>query len=163
MSTTSDQDGYTESYVYNDSKGTLTSYTDKKGNVTNYAYDANTDAVTSVSQTLSNGQTVQNNYTYDKYLLNIISHNGFNYSFVYDALGNVTQTKVGSQALCTNTYGANNGDLKRVTYGNGDYVDYTYDDYGNVSAISQNGTQNFTWKYDSTGNLSVLADLYLTP
>lgn len=123
-------------------------------------FDANTDAVTSVSQTLSNGQTIQNNYTYNKYRLNTISHNGFNYSFVYDNFGNVTQTKVGSQVLCTNTYGANNsGELKRVTYGNGDYVDYAYDEYGNMTSISQNGTKNFTWNYDSTGNMYSHEDL----
>lgn len=116
--------------------------------------------MTSVSQTLSNGQTIQNNYTYNKYRLNTISHNGFNYSFVYDNFGNVTQTKVGSQVLCTNTYGANNsGDLKRVTYGNGDYVDYAYDEYGNMTSISQNGTKNFTWNYDSTGNMYSHEDL----
>ena len=159
VSQTSDQDGYTESYSYNDTKGTLTTYTDKKGNVTNYTYDANTDAVTSVSQTLSNGQTVSNSYTYDNYRLKTISHNGFNYSFNYDNFGNVTQTKVGSQVLSTNTYGENNGDLKRIEYGNGNYVDYTYDDYGNISAISQNGSPNFTWKYDSTGTLYSHEDL----
>lgn len=159
VSQTSDQDGYTESYNYDDSRGILNKYTDKKGNETNYTYDANTDAITSVSQTLSNRQTVSNSYTYNKYCLNTISHNGFNYSFVYDDFGNVTQTKVGTQTLSTNTYGANNGDLNRVTYGNGNYVDYTYDDYGNITAISQNGTQNFTWKYDSTGNLYSHEDL----
>ena len=160
VSATTDQDGRTESYVYDNSKGTLTSYTDKKGNVTNYTYDANTDTVTSVSQTLSNGQTIQNNYTYNKYRLNTISHNGFNYSFVYDNFGNVTQTKVGSQVLCTNTYGANNnGQLNRMSYGNGDYIDYTYDEYGNTTSISQNGTKNFTWNYDSTGNMYSHEDL----
>ena len=160
VSATTDQDGRTESYVYDNSKGTLTSYTDKKGNVTNYTYDANTDAVTSVSQTLSNGQTIQNNYTYNKYRLNTISHNSFNYSFVYDNFGNVTQTKVGSQVLCTNTYGANNnGRLNRMSYGNGDYTDYTYDEYGNTTSISQNGTKNFTWNYDSTGNMYSHEDL----
>ena len=56
-------------------------------------------------------------------------------------------------------YGTNNGDLKQVKYGNNDYVDYTYDDYGNISAISQNGTKNFTWQYDSTGNLYSHEDL----
>ena len=100
-----------------------------------------------------NNQKVINSYTYDNYRLKTISHNGFNYSFNYDSFGNVTQTKVGSQVLSTNTYGNNNGDLKQVKYGNNDYVDYTYDDYGNISAISQNGTKNFTWQYDSTGNL----------
>lgn len=160
VSATTDQDGRTESYVYDNSKGTLTSYTDKKGNVTNYTYDANTDTVTSVSQTLSNGQTIQNNYTYNKYCLNTISHNSFNYSFVYDNFGNVTQTKVGSQVLCTNTYGANNnGRLNRMSYGNGDYTDYTYDEYGNTTSISQNGTKNFTWNYDSTGNMYSHEDL----
>ena len=89
----------------------------------------------------------------------MISHNGFNYSFAYDNFGNVTQTKVGTQVLSTNTYGTNNGDLKQVKYGNNDYVDYTYDDYGNISAISQNGTKNFTWQYDSTGNLYSHEDL----
>ena len=53
----------------------------------------------------------------------------------------------------------NNGDLRQVKYGNNDYVDYTYDDYGNISAISQNGTKNFTWQYDSTGNLYSHEDL----
>ena len=159
VSQTSDQDGYTESYSYNDTRGTLTKYTDKMGRVTNYTYDNNTDAVTSVSQTLSNGQTVSNSYTYDNYRLKTISHNGFNYSFAYDNFGNVTQTKVGSQVLSTNTYGNNNGDLKQVEYGNGNKIGYTYDDYGNISAISQNGTKNFTWQYDSTGNLYSHEDL----
>ena len=106
-----------------------------------------------------NNQKVINSYTYDNYRLKTISHNGFNYSFAYDNFGNVTQTKVGTQVLSTNTYGNNNGDLKQVEYGNNDYVDYTYDDYGNISAISQNGTKNFTWQYDSTGNLYSHEDL----
>ena len=159
VSQTSDQDGYTESYSYNDAKGTLTKYTDKMGRVTNYTYDNNTDAVTSVSQTLSNGQTVINSYTYDNYRLKTISHNGFNYSFNYDNFGNVTQTKVGSQVLSTNTYGNNNGDLKQVEYGNGNKIGYTYDDYGNISAISQDGNTNFKWQYDSTGNMYAHDDL----
>lgn len=54
---------------------------------------------------------------------------------------------------------ANNGDLKQVEYGNGNKIGYTYDDYGNISAISQNGTKNFTWQYDSTGNLYSHEDL----
>ena len=88
-----------------------------------------------------------------------ISHNGFNYSFNYDNFGNVTQTKVGSQVLSTNTYGNNNGDLKQVEYGNGNKIGYTYDDYGNISTISQDGDTNFKWQYDSTGNLYAHDDL----
>ena len=159
VSQTTDQDGNAESYLYDENKGTLTKYTDKKGNVTNYTYDGNTDAVTSVSQTLSNNQTVSNSYTYENYRLKTISHNGFNYSFNYDDFGNVTQTKVGTQVLSTNTYGENNGDLKQVEYGNGNKIGYTYDDYGNISAISQDGDTNFKWQYDSTGNMYAHDDL----
>ena len=52
-----------------------------------------------------------------------------------------------------------NGDLKQVEYENGNYVDYTYDDYGNISAISQDGDTNFKWQYDSTGNMYAHDDL----
>ena len=107
----------------------------------------------------SKQQMVSNSYTYDNYRLKTISHNGFNYSFNYDDFGNVTQTKVGSQVLSTNTYGANNGDLKQVEYGNGATVNYTYDDYGNISAIAQGDSTNFKWHYDSTGNLYAHDDL----
>ena len=37
----------------------------------------------------------------------MISHNGFNYSFNYDNFGNVTQTKVGTQVLSTNSSSCN--------------------------------------------------------
>lgn len=154
-----DQNGAAEIYSYNDAKGTLTSYTDKMGNLINYTYDADTDVLTCVSQSLSDGRTVQNTYSYEDYRLKTITHNGFNYSFNYDSFGNVTQTKVGTQTLATNTYGSYNGDLQRVTYGNGAYVDYTYDDYGNVVSVSQNGTEKFKWKYDSTGNLHLHEDI----
>ena len=106
-----------------------------------------------------NNQKVINSSTYDNYRLKTISHNGFNYSFNYDSFGNVTQTKVGSQVLSTNTYGNNNGDLKQVEYGNGNKIGYTYDDYGNISAISQDGNTNFKWQYDSTGNMYAHDDL----
>lgn len=46
-----------------------------------------------------------------------------------------------------------------MSYGNGDYTDYTYDEYGNTTSISQNGTKNFTWNYDSTGNMYSHEDL----
>lgn len=52
-----------------------------------------------------------------------------------------------------------NGDLKQVEYGNGATVNYTYDDYGNISAIAQGDSTNFKWHYDSTGNLYAHDDL----
>ena len=46
-STTTDQDGQTESYVYDKSKGTRTSSTAKKGKVIQYTDAATTSALTS--------------------------------------------------------------------------------------------------------------------
>ena len=93
-----------------------------------------------------NNQTVSNSYTYDNYRLKTISHNGFNYSFNYDSFGNVTQTKVGSQVLSTNTYGNNNGDrLQYETLGGSSALWYFYDADGNPSGIrykDNSGTVN---------------------
>ena len=49
--------------------------------------------------------------------------------------------------------------MKQVEYGNGNKIGYTYDDYGNISTISQDGDTNFKWQYDSTGNLYAHDDL----
>ena len=157
---TVDQDGINELYEYEDTTGYLKKYTDKKGNETVYTYNSNADLLTSVSQTLDNGQTISANYTYnDSDSIQKITYNGFEYTFSYDSFGNRTQTKMGSNVLSTNTYGANNGNLNCVTYGNGDYIDYTYDDYGNVISQSSNGQPRFNWTYDSSGNIYSHEDL----
>ena len=87
-----------------------------------------------------NNQKVINSYTYDNYRLKTISHNGFNYSFAYDNFGNVTQTKVGSQVLSTNTYGDSNWKDKLTAF-NGREI--TYDEIGNP--LTYKGF-NLTWQ-----------------
>ncbi len=85
------------------------------------------------------------------------------YSFVYDSFGNVTQTKVGSTALVTNTYGSNNGLLQSSTYANGDAIRYQYNNAGLVTGIYQdNDTESlyrtFAWDYSSNGTPRVHKD-----
>ena len=48
-----------------------------------------------------------------KYLTGI-THAGTRYSLEYDQFGNNTASKVGSQTLAANTYGANNGLLQSI-------------------------------------------------
>ena len=47
------------------------------------------------------------------------------YNFEYDTFGNNTKVKIGSSELTENTYAANNGNLLRSDYGNGDRVEYS--------------------------------------
>ena len=80
---------------------------------------------------LQNG-TSQNLYSYNGAgTISAIQHNGFQYDFNYDVFGKLISTKIGNTALSSNTYSAS-GLLTRTTYANGDYIDYSYDDYDRV-------------------------------
>ena len=64
------------------------------------------------------------------------------------------QTKVGSVALCTNTYAARNNGLSLTTYGNGDTIQYTYNKLGllgQVTRINNGNQQVFKWGYAADG------------
>ncbi len=138
-------------YNYDVKKGLVSSVTAPNGTVTSYTYNANNDEITNVS---SSGSNVA--YSYSGNRLSAITASGTDvsekYSFVYDAFGNVTQTKIGSTALSTNVYGPNNSSLISSTYGNGDKLEYTYDSYGNVTEIKGNSASRFKWSYDSALN-----------
>lgn len=45
-------------------------------------------------------------------------------------------TYVGNVAISTSTYSANNGNLTKTTYANGDCIQYTYDNYDNITKIT---------------------------
>lgn len=130
-----DTRGNSTAYTYEGNPGLVTKATDAKGNATTYTYDPNTDAVTSVS-----AGGVTNGYTYEDDRIKTITHNGFDYRFVYDSFGNTTATKVGSQTLLSNTYGPFNGLLQSSTYGNGKTVGYAYDRYDRLVEKSFDGS-----------------------
>lgn len=154
-----DEDAYEEKYTYNENTGTINSYVDKAGNQTDFTYDFNTNNLTSISQTLSNGDVVLNSYSYENNHLKTITHNDFSYNFDYDSFGRTTQTRIGNNVLCSNIYNINNGCLDKIEYGNGDYVNYNYDDYGNVKEILLQGNKSYVNNYNSWGNLTDQEDL----
>ena len=137
----------------------------QNGATVKYTYNAKCWVVNGVS-TVATGidgtkQTISNKYNYTNQRLTSITHNGFNYNFTYDGFGNRLTTKVGSQTLMTNTYGANNGMLTKSTYGNGDYVENVYDSYDRVTGIKYNGTQKFVYSYDANGSVGKFTDKYI--
>ena len=143
-----DQHKHDTTYTYDLLTGRVTSVKDANENTTSYIYNADNGLVKSVT---SGGKTVSYDYNNAGTQLKSITHNGFKYNFVYDNFGNVTQTKVGSAVLMTNTYQAKNGNLTKSTYGNGDTVEYDYNAYGQTTQIKKNNQVKYQWTYNSTG------------
>ena len=152
-----DQDGNCDTYNYNSTTGYLDSVTDDStGAQINYTYDENRGQLIGVSQTDSYTDiTAQNNYTYDESgkLLTKINHSNTDYIIDYDKFYNTTENKVGSQVLTAFDYGTNNNILQKVTYGNGQTVNYNYDKYGNVKELFYNGKLAFSFLSDKTGSV----------
>lgn len=142
-------------YDYDQTSGLLKSVTDGNGVLTGYKYDSN-DRLTSVTR---GGTTI--GYTYDNNtnLLSAIDHNGFQYTFGYDAFGNRTQVRAGENLLSTYTYGENNGALQSVTYGNGFTAGYNYNTAGQLVSKSYNGETVYTWKYGTAGEAQEHVDI----
>lgn len=169
LASSTDENGVTTYYVYNENNGTLTSIaTGNETNSVNYTYNA-IGLLKTVSQTVTNITTSENvnmlsSYTYDGDTLTQINHNGSVYSFEYDIYGNISNVKIGNQSLATYSYNDYNC-LGYLLYGNGDRINYTYDDNGNVTSVStQKGNEGtdslieYTYTYDSNGKLLSYTD-----
>ena len=159
VSTQTDQRGNVTTYNYNENKGTLTSSVDPSGNTTSYSYNANTNALTSVS---SGGMT--NSYAYTNDRLSTINVNGgTRYKFLYDSFGRTTATQVGNGTtyhnLSTLTYNTE-GLLSKQTYGNGDFISFTYDNLDRLIGKSYNNssTNKAEYYYGADGNISLSVD-----
>ena len=80
------------------------------------------------------------------------------YTLTYDAFGNVLTIKAGNYVLATYEYADNNGKLKKLTYGNGDYEEYIYDILERLVSVKLNGVTEYIVKYDSNGRLYSLTE-----
>ena len=156
LSQITDEDGNAVSYSFNSNTGNLTSVTDSNG-TTNYTYNYNNDLPLSSSK---GNVTVNYGYTSGTYRNLTSVNNGYvTYNLGYDKFNNIQSASVGTNQLVTYTYGSNNGSLNRQTYGNGDYIDYSYDEYGSTKEIKQNGQTAFRWETDNSGESSKYIDL----
>ena len=172
-----DEHGNATYYTYNWATGALKTTTDANGVTTTnkyYAYqDVNGKEITDYTrlESVSTGSS-KVTYTYDQTLTGKYGGNrmssilfgsatkGETYSFKFDEYGNTTSTYVGTQPLSTNTYKGNNGVLELTTYGNGDKIEYTYNNLGLVTTRVKTGKSSTTykWKYDATGTLLAHTD-----
>ncbi len=175
MTGITDAKGNKFTYEY-DGKHNVTKGTSAQGVVYKLSYDSAGNVIKSSSVEVSHqtkgtwmertmtasknfAASVTDTYTYTKDRLTAISHNGFNYGFAYDAFGNILNASVAGSRVVSYEYEANNGNLKKVTYANGAYIRYSYDEqdrmllsyYKDPSCAEQklNG-----YVYDRQGNLA---------
>lgn len=171
---TSDGVGDRYTYIYNNDKGYIATETFEDGSTCSYTYDSSynltkttsvsEDGVTSVCNYDSNGNlTTQkdsrdgNEVTYyynDEGKITKVNHNGFYYNYTFDAFGNPTAVKVGSQNLVTYSYQPDLSKLASMTYGNGFTVSYNYNNFGEVSRITMGDAANYYgFKHNANGDI----------
>ena len=161
VSKTKDERNNETTYDYDQLKGTLQSVTNANKVATKYEYDPNNNSLTSVS---SSGVT--NSYSYDNDRLQNINVNGaLQYKFEYDKFGRTTANKVGNgsnwKTLSEMDYNAA-GLLSKQTYGNGDYVDFSYDKFDRQTQKMYNGdnTKRVTYSYGNNGSVAQITDYF---
>jgi len=157
LTSITDATGATVTYGYGNADAQMmalpTSITDPNGTVTTSSYDSNY-RVTQTSIANVAGLV----YNYSNGNLNSVNRTNNasseqTYSFTYDAFGNMTALKVGTQTLATYTYGAGNGLLMSQTYANGDSVSFTYDNLGRTKTATYSDGRVLTYVYNGEGNL----------
>jgi len=173
----------TTSATYTSNNNQLNTVVDTRGNTTTYGYDANTGVLNWV-QAPGETEATRTNYTYDNLYRttsiakgstsNTYTYTGdmltqsssageTNYTYTYTWFDLVSNVKVGNRTLISHTYSDdNNRYLTRSDYGNGDYVTYSYDDYGRITLIGyENKLGALGYVYDNDGNVGVMYD-YVT-
>ncbi len=161
VSSSTDERGNVTEYSYDETKGLLNSTSNANGVETQYTYDGNNDALLSVS---SGGVT--NHYSYSKDLLqNINVNDHLQYKFAYDQFGRTTGNYVGNgtnwRTLSTIQYNSS-GLMSKQTYGNGDYVEFSYDNLDRQTQTRYNGNNNqsVTYSYGNNGSVAQITDHY---
>lgn len=170
LASATDARGNSTAYAYatnqNKAAGVPSAVTDAK-NVTKYQnYDFSTGRMT--GQGIDGLADVSYTYT-DRGQLGALSRIGYyngesasqSYAFAYDSFGNVLSTSVGDRTLASYTYAQKNGLLSRMTYGNGDYINYAYDRLGRTTekeVVSGSSTRKINYVYNGNGQLHSVKD-----
>lgn len=164
METSADDLANVTTYGYNENTNVLewVQYpNDTETSRTTYTYDnmyRMASAATNVSG-LSTGTALTANYVYSNDMLTAIETGSTTYSFSYGDFAQRSNIKIGSRTLASYTYtNDQNRYLDRLTYGNGDTVDYEYDNDGRVTLETFEDGSTVSYEYDNTGALATMTD-----
>lgn len=170
---TTDEFGNT-TYINTDYENSLVdSVVDAIGNSQSFEYNAYGDLVSTTANEYGSSDTLVASYEYDNQgKLEIINRDGFYYEFVYNDIDQLLFVRVNDgqtyDNLMSYDYWEETVDsttyytdlLKQQTYGNGDYISFTFTDEDQIKTISFNGTIRTEYEYDSSGRLALLKDLH---
>ena len=160
--------GQTTSYLYNDDRDLV------------QTTDSNGTKVVSMENSLNDRPSISYisgvvsvNYDYSNGLLSRITRGGYitgnstkqeqYYNMSYDSFGNMTEVSVGADAenarvLASYSYGSNNNHLDSMTYGNGDSIEYTYDDLDRMTQETWDDGTSYLYMYNAEGALAQKID-----
>lgn len=142
--------------VVNVSAGSGTCYTyDVIGNMltaTPCTYAEDTDTYSAVGEE-ENVQYVYKTAADLRNLLHSLTTGSTVYTFAYDSFGNYDVISAGSRQLVNHDYKSCNGKLGKITYGNGFYAEYSYDELDNIKKVWYNGVPVYEYTYTAYGQL----------
>ena len=160
--------GQTTSYLYNDGRDLV------------QTTDSNGTKVVSMENSLNDRPSISYisgvvsvNYDYSNGLLSRIARGGYitgnatkqiqYYNMSYDTFGNMTEVSIGenvedARGLASYSYGSNNNHLDSMTYGNGDSIEYTYDDLDRMTQETWDDGTSYLYMYNAEGALTQKLD-----
>jgi len=162
-SSSSTDDTYMTAYTY-DELNNISSITDPKGYTTAYDYDSsgNESAVTQ-----SNGDVISKNYDAADRLTQYLTNGALDYTFAYDAAGNLTRVDNGPNGSAVNwqyTYDKAHRLTNESEYLAPDQLfsyQNTYDKKSNRTKLSAGG-QDYNFTYNANNWLTSASDSYGT-
>ncbi len=128
---------------------------------TTYTYDSmyRMASATAAVAGLSSGTALTAGYTYTNDLLTKIETGSSTYFFSYGDFAQRSSIKIGSRMLASYEYtNDQNRYLDKLTYGNGDTVEYEYDSDGRVILETFEDGSTVSYEYDNTGALATMTD-----
>ena len=119
-------------------------------------YDCQNNLTTTIAYV--DGVYVSSTYSYDASgNMESITHNGFQYEFLYDANNQMTDVKIGGREIVQNTF--EDALFLSNKYGEGTIVEYIYDEEDNIIGQKLNGELAYEWTYNEEGVILTHHDL----
>ena len=161
MATATDATGKVTKYQYNANTNVLewVQYPeDTTATRTNYTYD-NMYRLATAATTTDTGNALSATYTYTNDRLTKVQTASTAYTFGYGAFGQQSNVKIGGRTLASYSYTQDkNRYLSALDYGNGDKIQYTYDNLGRMTKKTYEDGATVTYQYDNDGALATVTD-----